>query len=141
MERLHHPRTLEKVRNNAVKEIAYYKKIKSPVGQLTIIASEKALVGLHWGRELEQNPDCIFREDLEKSKVENILQKVGSLKGVADISKAVFNKKFEMSTTWSFIGWVLIFVAFLTLINFVVWIIRSKDKAIKDEEKPAEQKK
>ena len=32
----------------------------------------------------------IFGEDLEKSQVENVLQKMRSLTGVADISKAVF---------------------------------------------------
>ena len=72
----------------------------------------------------------IYREDLEKSKVQNILQKMQSLKGVSDVSKAVFNKKFEQSTTWSFIGWVLIFVAFITTVNFIVWFIRSKDSKV-----------
>ena len=71
-----------------------------------------------------------FREDLEKSKVENVLQKIQSLKGVGDVSKVMFNKKFESSTAWSFIGWVLLFVGLLTLINFVVWLLRSKDKKI-----------
>ena len=61
------------------------------------------------------------------------LQKIQSLKSVADVSKVMFNKKFESSTAWSFIGWILLFVGLLTLINFVVWLIRSKDKKIKDE--------
>ena len=39
----------------------------------------------------------VFREDLEKSKVENVLQKIQSLKSVADVSKVMFNKKFESS--------------------------------------------
>ena len=73
---------------------------------------------------------AVFREDLEKSKVENVLQKIQSLKGVSDISKVMFNKKFESSTAWSFIGWVLLFVGLLTLVNFVVWLLRSKDKKI-----------
>jgi len=75
----------------------------------------------------------VFREDLEKSKVENVLQKIQTLKGVSDVSKVMFNKKFESSTAWSFIGWVLLFVGLLTLINFVVWLIRSKNKEIKEE--------
>jgi len=78
---------------------------------------------------------AVYREDLEKSKVENVLQKIQSLKGVSDISKVMFNKKFEQSTAWSYIGWILLFVALLTLVNFVVWLMRSKDKKIKDEPK------
>jgi len=74
----------------------------------------------------------VFREDLEKSKVENVLQKIQSLKNVSDVSKVMFSKKFESSTAWSFIGWVLLFVGVLTLINFVVWLLRSKDKEIKE---------
>ncbi len=81
----------------------------------------------------------VFREDLQKSKVENVLQKIQSLKNVSDVSKVMFNKKFETSTAWSFIGWVLLFVGILTLINFVVWLLRSKDKKIKDEPPPAKE--
>jgi len=79
----------------------------------------------------------VFREDLEKSKVENVLQKIQSLKNVSDVSKVMFSKKFESTTAWSFIGWVLLFVALITLINFVVWLIRSKDKKIKNDTPPA----
>ena len=78
----------------------------------------------------------VFREDLEKSKVENVLQKIQSLKGVNDVSKVMFNKKFESSTAWSFIGWVILFVGLITLINFVVSLLRSKDKNIKDGTSP-----
>ena len=73
----------------------------------------------------------VFREDLEKSKVENVLQKIQSLKNVADVSKVMFNKKFESSTAWSFIGWILLFVGALTLVGFIISIFRSKDKEIK----------
>ncbi|MBF0505018.1 MAG: hypothetical protein HQL14_07950 [Candidatus Omnitrophica bacterium] len=79
---------------------------------------------------------AVFREDLEKSKVENVLQKVQALKSVSDVSKVMYNKKFEASTAWSFIGWVLLFVGFLTLVNFVIWLVRSKDKKIKSEPPP-----
>ena len=74
----------------------------------------------------------MFREDLEKSKVENVLQKMQSLKGVADVSKVMFNKKFESSTAWTFIGWILLFVGLVTGAAFVVSLLRSKDKKIKD---------
>ena len=54
-------------------------------------------------------------------------RKYNHLKNVSDVSKVMFNKKFESSTAWSFIGWSpLLFVGILTLINFVVWLLRSK---------------
>ncbi len=70
----------------------------------------------------------VLREDLEKSKVENVLQKVRSLKGVANVAKQMFDKKPTPSTAWRFIGWILIFVAFLTTLNFIVWVLRSRSK-------------
>jgi len=76
---------------------------------------------------------AVYREDLEKSKVENVLQKIQSLKSVADVSKVMFNKKFTQSAAWGYIGWILLFVGLITLINFIVWLLRSKDKKIKDE--------
>ena len=74
----------------------------------------------------------VFREDLEKSRVENILQRIQSLKSVGQVSKVMFNKKFEGSTAWSFIGWILLFVGFMTTLNFIVWLMRSKDRKIKE---------
>jgi hypothetical protein len=74
----------------------------------------------------------VYREDLEKSKVENVLQKIQSLKGVSDVSKVMFNKKFESSTAWGYIGWILLFVGIITLVSFIVSLVRSKDKKIKD---------
>ena len=74
----------------------------------------------------------VFREDLEKSKVENVLQKIQSVKSIGDVSKVMFNKKFESTTAWSFIGWILLFVGIITLISFIVSLLRSKDKKIKD---------
>lgn len=80
----------------------------------------------------------IYREDLEKSKVENVLQKVRSLKGLAQLSKAVFNKPPSESGTWTFIGWVLIFVGLLTGASFLVWFVRSKDSRISGSQSPKE---
>ena len=53
MERLHQPRTLEKVRRNNVtktKNSFVYKIIDSPVGQITLVATDKALISLMWGK-------------------------------------------------------------------------------------------
>ena len=77
---------------------------------------------------------ALLREDLEKSKVQNILQKIQALKGVSDVSKVMFNKKFEATTAWSYIGWILFFVGLLTLTGFVVSLLRAKDKEIKEEQ-------
>lgn len=70
----------------------------------------------------------VYREDLDKSKVENVLKKMKSLKGIADISKAIFNKAPTEGMTWKFIGWVLLFVGLITAANFAIWFMRSKEK-------------
>lgn len=79
----------------------------------------------------------VFREDLEKSKVKNVMQKISSFKGVSDVSKQIFNKKPTPSTTWNYIGIVLIFVAIIAVIYFAFLFIRSnaKPKVTKTEEK------
>ena len=76
----------------------------------------------------------VFREDLVKSKVENVLQKVRSLKSVSDISKTIFGKPPTESVTWQFIKWVLLFVGVLTTASFIIWFIRSKDKKVSSQE-------
>ena len=82
---------------------------------------------------------AILREDLEKSKVKNVLQKVGSLKGVAGLAQELFKRKPSSTMTWKIIGWTLVFVAFITAINFVVWVLRSADKKRKLEEADKEE--
>ena len=81
----------------------------------------------------------IFREELEKSKVENVLQKVHSLKGVANVAKQMLDKKPTPSTAWTYIGWILLFVGFLTTLNFVVWIFRTRGKKKDAENLPPSQ--
>lgn len=83
----------------------------------------------------------IYREDLEKSKVKNVLQKITALKGVSDVSKQVFEKKPTPSTTWNYIGYVLIFVAVVAVLYFLFLILRSgaKQKTAKAEDKQKEQ--
>lgn len=81
----------------------------------------------------------LLREDLEKSKVENVLQKVRSLKGMAGIAEQMFDKKPQQSTAWNFIGLTVLFVGLLTFINFVVWVLRSNDKKKKDQEAAAKE--
>jgi hypothetical protein len=76
---------------------------------------------------------AIYREELEKTKVKNVLQKVRSLKGVAEISDSIFKKKPKMNTTWQMIGWILLFVGIYTVIHFAIWSIRSAGR--KEDEK------
>ncbi len=80
---------------------------------------------------------AVYRENLEKSKVDNVLKKVKSLKDISNLSNSVLNKKFEVDTAWKYIGWVLLFVGFITGIAYIVWIIRSKDKKIAEDKKTA----
>ena len=79
---------------------------------------------------------AVFREDLEKSKVENVLQKMQSLKSLGDIAKVMFSKKFESSAAWSLIGWILLVVGGMTLAGYIVALFRSKDKKIDNETPP-----
>ena len=79
---------------------------------------------------------ALYREELEKSKVQNVLMKVRSLKGLSDFSQKVFEKKPTESKTWSFISWVLIFVGGLSVIYFVVLIIRSNASKMKKNDAP-----
>lgn len=83
---------------------------------------------------------AVMREDLEKSKVENVLQKIQSLHGVAGVAKQMFEKKPTPSATWQFMGWGLVVVVFLTVINFLVWMLRSNNKKKEPENLPEQKK-
>lgn len=52
MERIHHDGPVEKVRRKS-----FCKKICSPVGVITLVASETALLSLMWGREAEKETE------------------------------------------------------------------------------------
>ena len=62
LELLHHTRTLESIRGNSFEkgqEISYYKIINSPVGLLTLVAKDDALLKLTWGDNTALLPaDC-----------------------------------------------------------------------------------
>ncbi len=66
-------------------------------------------------------------EELEKSRVKNILKKIQSLDGLAAVAQAVFKQKLSVNRTWKIIVGTLIFVAFFTAIHFFVWHKRSRD--------------
>lgn len=71
---------------------------------------------------------AIYRDELEKTKVRNVLQKVRSLKSVSDVSDSIFKNKPKMNKTWELVGWVLLFVAIYTAIHFAIWALRSSEK-------------
>ena len=86
---------------------------------------------------------ALYREELEKTKVENVLQKVRVLNGVHKLSEMIFNKKPSPNSTWGIIWLVVLFVGGYTLLHFVVWTIKSsKDKKIQkvEENSPAAEK-
>lgn len=83
---------------------------------------------------------ALYREELEKSKVENVLSKVRSLKGLSDFSKQVFDKKPTESKTWSFISWVLLFVGGLSIIYFIVLLIRSNSSKLSKNSEASDDK-
>ncbi len=71
---------------------------------------------------------AIYREELEKTKVQNVLQKVRALNDVSQVSDAIFKKKPTVNKSWQMFGWVLLFVGIYTVIHFAVWILRSGDR-------------
>lgn len=69
------------------------------------------------------------RAELEKSKLKNVMQKMQSMKSLARVSQAMFDKKPTVNAAWKIIGSVMIFLGIFTIIHFVTWIFRSsKDK-------------
>jgi len=83
------------------------------------------------------------RADLEKSKLKNIMQKIQSMKSLARVSQAIFDKKPTVNAAWKIIGSVMIFLGIFTILHFVTWIFRSsKEKKQEDlRKKEDEQKK
>ncbi len=65
-------------------------------------------------------------EQLEKSKVKNVLQKISALRGISEIASTLFNKKPSLTMVWKMIIGTLIFVALLTSFHFFTWWQRSK---------------
>ncbi len=65
-------------------------------------------------------------EELEKSKVKNVLQKVQALRGIMAISQALFGQKPSPKNVWMVIWSILIFVALFTTIHFFTWWRKSQ---------------
>lgn len=82
------------------------------------------------------------RADLEKSKIKNVMTKMQSMKSLARVSQAIFDKKPTINAAWKIIGSVMIFLALFTIIHFVTWFLRSsKDKKQESVAAPKAEKK
>ncbi len=81
------------------------------------------------------------RAELEKSKVKNVLQKIQSMKSLARVSQAIFDKKPTVNAAWKIIGSVLIFLGIFSIIHFATWFARSsrerKQELLKEAEAQA----
>ncbi len=75
---------------------------------------------------LEEMLEAI-REDLERSKVKNVLKKIKKLKTIKEIAEAVF-KKPEFNIFWKIVVGILIFIGLYNIIHFSIWSKRSRDK-------------
>ncbi len=78
-------------------------------------------------------------EELEGSKVKNVLKKLQALRGLAAISEAIFKKGISVTTTWRIIAGAIGFIAFFTTWHFIIWSRRSgkmgEELGVKDGEK------
>ena len=77
-------------------------------------------------------------EELEKSRVKNVLKRIRSLDGVEKISEAIFGKKLSVDQTWRIIWRIVIFVGIFTALHFVTWLQRSREAKRKAEEEKAQ---
>ncbi len=73
-----------------------------------------------------------FRENLEKSKVKNVLKNISSIKSLGDLSKVLAGKSMGADNAWAYMGWVMGFVGLLIFGSFIFWMLRSKGNK-KDE--------
>jgi len=74
-----------------------------------------------------------IREELERSKLKNVLMQIKSLANIAELAKNLF-KKPTYDTSWHIITGIVIVVAIITIIHFSIWAKRSRDKRKEEEE-------
>ncbi len=63
--------------------------------------------------------------EMEVGKVQNVLQRLKALRGLAALSEAIFKRGISVTMTWKIIFGTIIFVAMFTTIHFVIWAKRS----------------
>jgi hypothetical protein len=81
--------------------------------------------------EALENLLMALREELERSKLRNVLQRIKELRSVADIAEAVFGTKPAESNAWRIIIGIVIFVGAITFIHFMIWGRRSRAAKLK----------
>ena len=65
-------------------------------------------------------------EEMESGRVQNVLQRLKALRGLASLSEAIFKRGISVTMTWKIIFGTIIFVAFFTTLHFFIWSRRSK---------------
>ncbi len=88
-------------------------------------------------QKLEELLEAV-RESLERSLLKNALQKIKGVKSIADIAESILGTKPSVNNSWKIILGIVIFVAFITGINFMIWGKRSKDAKAKEAGKKEE---
>ncbi len=78
-------------------------------------------------------------EELEGSKVKNVLKKLQALRGLQALSEAVFKKGITVTMTWRIIGGAIVFIGFFTAYHFFLWAGRSKKMSDSASLKPGEE--
>lgn len=64
--------------------------------------------------------------EMESKKVKNVLERLKALRGLKQLSEALFKKKLSVNVTWKIVFGTLGFVAFFTALHFFMWAKRSK---------------
>lgn len=65
-------------------------------------------------------------ERLQRSQVRNVLERIQALRGLSQLSSALFGRRISITMTWRIIWGILAFVAFFTSIHFFTWRKRSR---------------
>ncbi|MCB9772293.1 MAG: DUF861 domain-containing protein [Candidatus Omnitrophica bacterium] len=78
-------------------------------------------------------------EELEGSKVKNVLKRLQALRGLQALSEAIFKKGITVTMTWRIIGGCIAFIAFFTAYHFFLWARRSSKMADDSPLKPGEE--
>lgn len=92
-------------------------------------------------KTLEEILDAV-REELERSPLRNVLQRIKSLKSLADIAEAIIGKKPSKKDAWKWITGIIIFVGVVAIIHFAFWGARSKgikEEDLEEKGKPQEE--
>jgi hypothetical protein len=72
------------------------------------------------------------RENLERSLLKNVLQKLKALKTIREIAASIF-KKPQLNTAWRIIVGIVIFVGIITMTHFIIWGKRSREFMAEEE--------